>query len=56
MLDAIHGYLLYPSVFNIVKNTYRVMRHFLDGEELEGAGTAQAAGEEAAWLEIPGIA
>jgi acetyl esterase/lipase len=48
MLDAIHGYLLYPSVFNIVKDTYRIIKHFLDGDELVEEGSA-------AWQEIPGI-
>ncbi len=47
MLDAVHGYLLYPSVFDIVKNTYRIVKHFLDGEELEQEG-------EPAWLGILG--
>jgi acetyl esterase/lipase len=47
MLDAIHGYLLYPSVFNIVKDTYRIIKHFLDGEGLAQEG-------ERAWLVIPG--
>lgn len=35
VLDAVHGYLLYPSVFNIVRDTYRIIKHFLDGGELE---------------------
>ncbi len=35
VLNAVHGYLLYPSVFNIVKDTYRIIKHFLDGDELE---------------------
>lgn len=49
MLDAVHGYFLYPSVLGLVKDTYRIMRHFLDGEELVQEG-------EPAWLEKPGIA
>lgn len=48
VLNAIHGYLLYPSVLNIVKDTYAIMKHFLDGEELVQEG-------EQAWLKIPGI-
>jgi acetyl esterase/lipase len=47
MLDAVHGYLLYPSVFSLVKDTYRIIRHFLDDEELVHGG-------EPAWLEILG--
>lgn len=49
MFDAIHGYFLYPSVLSLVKDTYRIMRHVLDGDELAQEG-------EPAWLEIPGIA
>ena len=47
VLDAVHGYLLYPSVLDIVRDTYRIMKHFLDGEELAGKG-------EQAWLGILG--
>ena len=43
----VHGYLLYPLVFNIVKDTYRIMKHFLDGDGLEQE-------DEAAWLELLG--
>lgn len=46
VLDAVHGYFLYPSVFGLVKDTFRIMRHFLDGEEL-----VQREGDPA-WLEI----
>lgn len=49
LLNAVHGYLMYPSVFSVVKDTYRIMRHFLDGEELVQEG-------EPEWLEILGIA
>jgi len=45
--DAIHGYLLYPSVFGIVRDTYRIIKHFLDGDALEVEG-------EPAWLEVIG--
>lgn len=48
VLNAIHGYLLYPLVFNIVKDTYHLIQHFLDGGELLQGG-------DTAWLEIPGI-
>lgn len=48
ILNAVHGYLLYPSVFNIVKDTYRIIKHFLDGDALEQGGG------EAAWLELLG--
>jgi acetyl esterase/lipase len=47
MLNAVHGYLLYPSVFSLVKDTYRIVRHFLDNEELTQEG-------EPAWLGILG--
>ena len=47
VLDAVHGYLLYPSVFSMVRDTYRIIKHFLDGEELVQKG-------EPAWLEILG--
>jgi acetyl esterase/lipase len=57
MTDAIHGYLLYPSVFNIVKDTYHIIKHFLDGGELvqEGRLLGDQKGERA-WLEIHGTA
>lgn len=47
VLDAVHGYLLYPTVFGIVKDTYRIIRHFLDGDELDQEG-------EPTWLELLG--
>jgi acetyl esterase/lipase len=47
VLNAVHGYLLYPSIFSLVKDTYRIIRHFLDDEELIQEG-------EPAWLEILG--
>lgn len=49
MFDAVHGYFLYPSVLSLVKDTYRIMRNFLDGDELEQEG-------DPAWLKICGIA
>ena len=47
ILDAVHGYFLYPSVLNLVRDTYKVMERFLDGCELVQEG-------DAAWVEIPG--
>lgn len=47
IFNAIHGYLLYPTVFSIVRDTYRVIKHFLDGDELVLEG-------EPAWLETTG--
>lgn len=47
VLDAVHGYFLYPSVLGLVRDTYRIIKHFLDGDEL-------AEGDEKAWLEILG--
>ena len=49
VLDAVHGYFLYPTVARPVRATYRIIEHFLDGSELEQEG-------EPAWLEIPGTA
>lgn len=34
MLDAVHGYLLYPSVLTVVRDTLRICKHFLDGDPL----------------------
>ena len=47
VLNAMHGYLLYPTVFGIVRDTYRIIKHFLDGDALESEG-------EPTWLEILG--
>ncbi len=47
VLDAVHGYLLYPSVLGIVRDTYRIIKHFLDGDKLEQEG-------KPAWLGIVG--
>lgn len=47
MLNAIHGYIMYPTVLDLVRNTYRIMKQFLDGgERIQGGGRA--------WLEIHG--
>lgn len=47
MLDAVHGYLLHPLVFSFVRDTYRIIKHFLDGDELVEEG-------KPVWLEILG--
>ena len=47
VLNAVHGYLLYSSVLNVVKDTYRIMKHFLDGDELKQE-------DDPAWLELLG--
>ncbi len=47
VIDGVHGYFLYPSVFSLVRDTYTIMKHFLDGDELPGGGNA-------AWLELLG--
>ncbi len=47
MLDAVHGYLLYPSILSLVRDAYRIIKHFLDDEELTQEG-------EPAWLGILG--
>lgn len=39
ILDAVHGYFLYPSVLSLVRDTYRIMKHFLDGDELTQKGS-----------------
>lgn len=49
VLDAVHGYFMYPSVARPVRTTYQILEHFLDGAELVQEG-------DPAWLEIPGIA
>ena len=47
IFDAVHGYLLYPPVLGIVRDTYHIIKHFLDGDELEQEG-------KPAWLGIVG--
>ena len=47
VLDGVHGYFLYPSVLSLVRDTYRIMEHFLDGDELKQGG-------KPAWLELIG--
>lgn len=38
MYDAVHGYFLYPSVLSLVRDTYRLIANFLDGDDIEGEG------------------
>lgn len=45
VLDAVHGYFLYPSVFSFVRDTYRIIEAFLDGEALP-------AENEGAWMTL----
>lgn len=47
IIDGIHGYFLYPGVLSLVRDTYLVMKHFLDGDDLPTEGRA-------AWLELLG--
>lgn len=47
MLDAVHGYFLYPSVFGFVRDTYRIIECFLDHEPLPEE-------EDAKWLALIG--
>lgn len=45
MLNGVHGYFLYPTVLDLVRNTYDVMKHFLDDTELDPKG-------ETPWMEL----
>lgn len=47
MLNGVHGYFLYPSVLNLVRDTYRIIQHFLDGKALP-------AERQPRWLELLG--
>ena len=47
ILDAVHGYFLYPSVFGFVRDTYRIIESFLDHEPLPHD-------EDAKWLALIG--
>lgn len=47
MLGGVHGYFLYPTVLSLVRDTYAVMKSFLDGSELPKE-------DEPRWLEILG--
>lgn len=45
MLNGVHGYFLYPTVLDLVRSTYDVMKHFLDGTDLDGKG-------DRTWMEL----
>ena len=47
MNDGVHGYFLYPSVLSLVRDTYRLIAHFLDGDPLPKPG-------ERPWLTLLG--
>lgn len=47
VLDAIHGYFLYPSVFGFVRDTFQIIESFLDNEPLPQE-------EDAKWLALIG--
>ena len=49
VLDAVHGYFLYPSVFGFVRDTYRIIEAFLNGEPLP-------EDEDGAWIALLGPA
>ncbi|MCD8315925.1 MAG: alpha/beta hydrolase [Eggerthellaceae bacterium] len=51
MKDVIHGYFLYPPVLPPIRNTFRLMKAFLDGGEPE---TGFWPGAEP-WVEIRGL-
>ena len=38
MYDGVHGYFLYPSVLSLVRDTYRLLSHFLDGDDIPTEG------------------
>lgn len=50
MTDGIHGYFLYPSVLSLVRDTYAIIKHFLDNKPLE------VKGKELPWIKVDGIA
>lgn len=47
MLNAVHGYFLYPTVLTLVRDTYSVISHFLDHAELPRK-------EGSAWIRLLG--
>lgn len=47
VLDGVHGYFLYPSVLGLVRDTFRIMKHFLDGDALKQSGRP-------AWMQLLG--
>jgi acetyl esterase/lipase len=40
IFNAVHGYFLYPTVSDLVQDTYRIIGHFLDADEGDGYGDA----------------
>ena len=47
ILNAIHGYFLYPSVFGFVRDTYKIIESFLDHQPLPQE-------DDATWLALLG--
>lgn len=47
VLNAIHGYFLYPSVFGFVRDTYKIIESFLDHQPLPQE-------DDATWLALLG--
>ena len=47
VLNAVHGYFLYPSVFGFVRDTYRIIESFLDHQPLPEE-------DDGAWLALIG--
>lgn len=45
ILGGVHGYFLYPSVLTLVRDTYTVMKRFLDGDPADN-------GEGKIWLDL----
>lgn len=48
MLNAVHGFLLYPSVLSVVRDTLHICKHFLDGDPLH------ADREKPSWIKLLG--
>lgn len=47
MLDAIHGYFLYPTILSLVRDTYSIIKRFLDGEAISDD-------DKGKWIELLG--
>lgn len=47
MLDAVHGYFLYPTLFGFVRDTYKIIESFLDDDRLPQE-------DDAKWLALIG--
>lgn len=47
VLDGVHGYFLYPTVLGFVRDTYRIIEHFLDGTPLPSE-------DDPSWLTLIG--